>query len=261
MTPPWPPQTPMTPMANNFWSDFSPNILQIDPRHDYLRQILCILPRGSAPGPPSPVKVVWGTSLGRSRQSADPTTDLFRPQFMEVKMPVYHQLREKIMLGDVQCRSPIYHYTTQNWSKRSKKTRSRQWIPEAPNTLGHWLKWIWTLHMVGLRGKMKPSRARKVAHWTSASPKYALLVKTVQKNKEPSKDSRGPKHFWALVEVVLDSLYGWSTDKIEAESSPEGCPLNFGPPKVPTFWFFWSQHVPNKIFSVFPKVLSLMSYT
>ena len=175
MTPPWPPQTPMTPMANNFWSDFSPNILQIDPRHDYLRQILCILPRGSAPGPPSPVKVVWGTSLGRSRQSADPTTDLFRPQFMEDKMPVYHQLREKITLGDIQCRSPIYHYTIQNWSKRPKKTRSRQWIPEAPNTLGHWLKWFWTLHMVGLRGKMKPSRARKVAHWTSAHQKYRLF--------------------------------------------------------------------------------------
>ena len=48
-------------------------------------------------------------------------------------------------------------------------------------------------------------------------------------------DSRGPKHFGALVEVDLDSPYGWSTGKNEAESSPEGCPLNFGPSKVPTF--------------------------
>ena len=47
-------------------------------------------------------------------------------------------------------------------------------------------------------------------------------------------DSRGPKHFWALVEVVLDSPYGWSTGKIEAEPSPEGCPLNFGQSKVRT---------------------------
>ena len=48
-------------------------------------------------------------------------------------------------------------------------------------------------------------------------------------------DSRGPKHFWALVEVVLDSPYGWSSGKIVAESCPEGCPLNFGRSKVRTF--------------------------
>ena len=79
MTPPWPPQTPMTPMANNFWSDFSPNILQIDPRHDYLRQILCILPRGSAPGPPSPVKVFLDTSDSKGSQSAEFFLHLWDP--------------------------------------------------------------------------------------------------------------------------------------------------------------------------------------
>ena len=47
-------------------------------------------------------------------------------------------------------------------------------------------------------------------------------------------DSRGPKHFGALVEVVLDSPYGWSSGKIVAESCPEGCPLNFGRSKVRT---------------------------
>ena len=38
--------------------------------------------------------------------------------------------------------------------KIGRKTRSCQWIPETPNTIGHCLKWFWTLHVVGLRGKL-----------------------------------------------------------------------------------------------------------
>ena len=97
-----------------------------------------------------------------------------------------------------------------------------------------------------------------ITHWPLHHPK---LVKTGEKNEEQPGDSRDPIHFWALVSMDLVSTYDLFSGKIEAGSSPEGCPLNFGPSKMPTFWFFWSQHVPSEIFSVFPKVLSLMSYT
>ena len=70
-------------------------------------------------------------------------------------------------------------------------------------------------------------------------------------------DSRGPKHFGALVEVVLDSPYGWSTGKNEAESSPESCPLNFGLSKVRTF----GQNGPKKQGAVkgFPRPQTLLA--
>ena len=71
-----------------------------------------------------------------------------------------------------------------------------------------------------------------ITPWAPFAPK---LVKTVQKNKEASMDSRDPRHDWTLSLSNLDWLYGGSTGKIEAECVREGSPLNFGPSKVVTF--------------------------
>ena len=61
--------------------------------------------------------------------------------------------------------------------KTVRKTMNRPEIPGLPDMLGHWFQWIQSGYMTYFRGKLKPSVAGKVAHWTSAHPKLSLLMK------------------------------------------------------------------------------------
>ena len=71
-----------------------------------------------------------------------------------------------------------------------------------------------------------------ITPWAPFAPK---LVKTVQKNKELSGDSRLPRHVRALVLMDLVRIYDPVSGKIEPERSREGCQLTFRPSKVGTF--------------------------